>query len=44
MLKFEDRIREINERLGIPDGYESKYGLLIQYEENSLVEIGIQGI
>ena len=40
MLKFEDRIREINDRLGIPDGYESKYGLSIQYEENSLVEIG----
>ena len=40
MQKFEDRIQEVCERLGIPSDYESRYGLSIQYEETSLVGIG----
>ena len=40
MVKFEDRIREIGEKLGIPSDYESRYGLSLQYEESSLTEIG----
>ncbi|MBL1261300.1 MAG: D-alanyl-D-alanine carboxypeptidase family protein [Thiotrichaceae bacterium] len=40
MYKFEDRIRDICKRLDIPSEYESRYGLPIQYEEDSLVEIG----
>jgi zinc D-Ala-D-Ala carboxypeptidase len=40
MQKYEDNIREICKRLGIPSEYEANYGLLLQYEEESLVEIG----
>jgi len=40
MQTYIQRINVIHRELGIPDNYECKYGLRLQYEENELVEIG----
>jgi len=39
MLKYEDNIKEIHKRLGIPADYGSRFGLSLQLEEVNLVEI-----
>ena len=40
MLEFEERIKAIHRKLGIPEAYESQCGLTLQQEENDLREIG----
>ena len=40
MREFEERIKTIHRKLGIPEEYESKCGIALQEEENDLVEIG----
>jgi len=39
MLKYEDNIKEIHKRLGIPADYGNRFGLSLQLEEVNLVEI-----
>ena len=40
MEKYRERIKNLHKAIGIPNNYESVYGLTLQEEETELVEIG----
>jgi len=39
MLEFEERIKAIHRKLGIPEAYQSRCGLTLQKESHALIEI-----
>jgi len=40
LAAYKKRIGEVNSELGIPDAYDSEYGLPLQIEETNLIEVG----